>query len=406
MPIRDEVVGEAGGLKRLGRLLERRAERWGSRAAEMRQPRFSAHRQRLVERVVQKDIGVGTSGLHERLDARHIRIERGEVVPPRVPRIELDAGIELPARPRIPDRRVRGAVIHDVVDAGDEEPIDGRPHVGQPHAEMFAEPRRGLGRHQPPSGHVRRGRRPFEPLNLGAFGLGNVARGVQIEHAGRRSVGLIADETALTSGPRRPLGRERLEEQIRDGFAIVREHARAHVAVTTTEERRKVPAEVVAAAFLEFGEEARRPIGLAGRVIDFIGVVEERAKAAETTSRERAIERQQVLSDRVGREMIDDQALTSGRGALDQLAVPAGEEGVQRPAALRGDPVQPPVRLHARREIDGVARLRIGHQHRERQIARILHLLQRERLQVLVGRDRLDEIADGERPGFGPDHRR
>ena len=102
LPIRDEVVGEAGGLKRLGRLLERRAERRGSRAAEMREPRFSAHGQRLVERVVHKDIGVGTSGLHERLDARHIRVERGEVVPPRVPRIELDAGIELPARPRIP----------------------------------------------------------------------------------------------------------------------------------------------------------------------------------------------------------------------------------------------------------------------------------------------------------------
>ena len=218
-------------------------------------------------------------------------------------------------------------------------------------------------------------------------------------------MGLIADETALTSGPRRPLGRERLEEQIREGFAIVREHARAHVAALGAEERREVPAQVVAAAFLEFGEEARRPIGLAGRVIDFIRIVEERAKAAETTSCERAIERQQVLFDRVGREMVDDQALASGRGALDQLAVPAGEEGVQRPTALRGDPVQPPVRLHARREIDGVASIRIGHQHRERQIARILHLLQRERLQVLVGRDRLDEIADGERPGFGPDHR-
>ena len=187
-------------------------------------------------------------------------------------------------------------MIHDVVDAGDEEAIDGRPHVGQPHAEMFAEPRRGLGRHQPASGHVRRGRRPFEPLNLGAFGLGNVARGVQVEHAGRRSVGLIADETALTFGPRRPLRRERVEKQIRDGFAIVREHARAHLAVTTTEERRKVPADVVAASFLEFGEEARRPIGLAGRVVDFIGVVEERTQAAETTSRERAIERLQVLS--------------------------------------------------------------------------------------------------------------
>ena len=288
--------------------------------------------------------------MHEGLDARHVPIERGEVVPPRVTRIELDARIELPARPRIPRPAIRRAVIHDVVDAGDEEPIDGRPHVGQPHAEVFAEPRRGLGRHQPPSGHVRRGRRPFEPLNLGAFGLRNVARGVEIEQAGRRSVGLIADETAVTFGPRRPLRRERLEEQIRDGFAIVREHARAHVGVTATEERREMPAEIVAAAFLEFGEEARRPIGLASRVIDFIGVVEERAKAAETMSRERAIERQQILSDRVGREMVDDEALTPGRGALDQFPVPAGEEGVECPTALGGDPVQPPVRLHARRK--------------------------------------------------------
>ena len=46
--------------------------------------------------------------------------------------------------------------------------------------------------------------------------------------------------------------------------------------------------------------------------------------------------------------MIDDEALASGRGALDQLAVPAGEERVQRPAALRRRPVQPRHRVCTR----------------------------------------------------------
>ena len=43
-----------------------------------------------------------------------------------------------------------------------------------------------------------------------------------------------------------------------------------------------MPAEIVAASFLELGEEARRPVRLSRRIVDFVGVVEERAEAAET----------------------------------------------------------------------------------------------------------------------------
>ena len=43
--------------------------------------------------------------------------QRGEVVPPRILWIELDAGVELPARPHISSWGVRCPVIDDVVDA-------------------------------------------------------------------------------------------------------------------------------------------------------------------------------------------------------------------------------------------------------------------------------------------------
>src|SRR5262245_48927230 len=116
-----------------------------------------------------------------------------------------------------------------------------------------------------------------------------------------------------------------------------------------------MPTQVVPAALLELGEEERRPVGLAGRVIDLVGIVEERAKATEAMTCERAIERQQIPPDGVRRKVIDDVAFAAGRRALDELAVPAGEEPVQRPPASRRRPVQPPVGLNARRQVYGVA---------------------------------------------------
>ena len=57
-------------------------------------------------------------------------------------------------------------------------------------------------------------------------------------------------------------------------------------------------AQIVAAPRLEFLEERRRPIRLPGRIVDLVGVVEERAEAQQLTAGERPIERREVASDR------------------------------------------------------------------------------------------------------------
>ena len=159
------------------------------------------------------------------------------------------------------------------------------------------------------------------------------------------------------------------------------------------DERRQVTPEVVAAPLLELGEEPGRPVGLSGRIVDLVGVVEEGAKPGECAACERAVERQQVFRDRIGREVIDHVALAAGRGALDELAVPTGEEGVERPAARRCGPVEVPAVLDARGQIGDIACVRVRHQRGQWQRARDLHLLERKRLQVFAGGDGLGEIG-------------
>ncbi len=91
--------------------------------------------------------------------------------------------------------------------------------------------------------------------------------------------------------------------------------------------------QIVAAPLLELLEHARRPVRLARRIVDFVGVVEERAESVQAVPLEGAIERQQVLPDGVRREMIDDVPFAAGSCALDELAVPSGEDRIERPAA-------------------------------------------------------------------------
>ena len=293
-----------------------------------------------------------------------------------------------------------------MVHAGDEELIDCRLDLGEPHAKVLAEPGCGLRRHEAASGDVRGGRRPLEPLNLGAFGLGHVAGGVQVEDARGRSVRLVAHLTSVASRPRCPFGRERVEQQVRDRFPIVRQHARADVVGALAEELWQVLPQIVAAALLELLEHARRPVRLPRRIVDLVGIVEERAESVQAVPLESAIERQQVLPDCVRRKMIDDIPFAAGGCALDELAMPSGEDRIERPPARRCNPVQAAVRLNPRGQIQSVARVGVGHQQRERQVARILHLLERQRLQIAVGRHRLDQIGNLNGARFGPNHRR
>src|SRR5262245_8933284 len=108
-----------------------------------------------------------------------------------------------------------------------------------------------------------------------------------------------------------------------------------------------MPAKIVAAPLLELSEEARRPVGLSCRIVDLIGIVEERAKAAKTVSAERPIEREQILLDRVGREVIDDEPFSARCRAFHELAVPCAEQRVKSPASLRRRPTQFAVWLNA-----------------------------------------------------------
>ncbi len=83
-------------------------------------------------------------------------------------------------------------MIEDVVDAGDEEPVDVGADIRERRTEMLAEPRRGLSRDERPPGNVRRGGRPLEALNLGALGFRDVARRIQIQQVGGCAVRLVA----------------------------------------------------------------------------------------------------------------------------------------------------------------------------------------------------------------------
>ena len=213
LAIGDEVVGEAVPLKPAGRRFERRALRRRIRAAEVRQPRVATRGQRFVERVVEQHVVVGRARLQEGLHSRDVAVERAEVVPPGVLGAELDGGVELPAWPGLSHRRVGRAVIEDVVDAGDEEPVDVGADIRERRAEMLAEPRRRFRRDERPSGDVGRGCRPLEALNLGALGFRDVGRRVQVQQIGWGAVRLVAHLPPAVVRPLRPFDGERLEQR-------------------------------------------------------------------------------------------------------------------------------------------------------------------------------------------------
>ena len=225
---------------------------------------------------------------------------------------------------------------------------------------------------------------------------------------------LVAHLPPAVVRPLRPLDGERLEQQIRDGLAVVGEHASVDVDLRGTprldrdfgdEQGRQVPPEVVSTPLLEFGEERRGPVRLTGRIVHLVRIVEERTQSRQGMSGEGAIEWREVAANGVTGEMVDDVALATGGGALDQLAVPSGKERVEPPPAGGSGPVEHSVGADTSGQIDDVARICEGHQHDEWQVARILHLLERQRLEVPVRRYRLGQVGDLERARVRSDHR-
>ncbi len=304
-------------------------------------------------------------------------------------------------------------MIEDVIDAGDEEPVDVGADIRERRTEMLAEPRGGFRRHERPPGNVRRGGRPLEALNLGALGFRDVARRVQIQQVGWCAVCLVAHLPPPLARPPRPLDGERLEQQIRDGLAVVGKHAGVDVGAFSTrrlfttrvhEKRWQVPAEVVSTPLLKLREERWCPVRLTCRIVDFVRVVEERAQARQSMSGKGAIERREVAANRVAGEMVDDVALATGSGALDELAVPPGKERVKPPPAGGRGPVEYPAGSDTSGQIQDFPRIVEGHQHDEWQVAWILHLLERQGLEVLVRRYRIGKVRDLDRARIRSDH--
>jgi hypothetical protein len=222
-------------------------------------------------------------------------------------------------------------VIHDVVDAAREAPVDGRADVGERREEVLGEPGGGLGRGQPPAGDVGGGGRPLHRVGAHALRLRDVARGKEVEDAGRRAGGLVPHDLPAPVRPPPPLAREAVEEKVRDRLAVVHEQARAPVGAVRTEEGRQLAPQVVAAPPFELVEEGRRPVGLPVGVVHLVGVVEERAQAVEGPAGERVVEAAQVAPDGRGGEVVDHVALAAGGRALHELAVVSEEERVQCP---------------------------------------------------------------------------
>ena len=105
-----------------------------------------------------------------------------------------------------------------------------------------------------------------------------------------RAVRLVAHDRVAPFGPGAPGLGEALEQQVRDRLAVVGEDTSARLALGLPEEGGEVIEQVVAPALAELVEERGRRVGLTGRVVHLVRVVEEGAQAAQVASRERAIE--------------------------------------------------------------------------------------------------------------------
>src|SRR4029434_8748561 len=111
-------------------------------------------------------------------------------------------------------------------------------------------------------------------------------------------------------------------------------------------------------------------------------------------SRKGAVESIQVVTDRAGREVVDDVAFAARRRSLHELAVPTEKDAVQGPGTLWRSPVERTSSRDAGCEIDDRAGLRVRDQRNEGKRLRKADLLERERLQVRVGSEWLNQITD------------
>ena len=318
----------------------------------------------------------------------------------------MHGGVEEPARPGGIVRREAGAVVEDVVDAGQEVGVHGGLDIAQGGVEMLVQPGGGLGGGERLVGHMGGRGGGLHADDAAALRLGDVAHAVQVQDVGGGAVGLVADALALPGGPLLPEPGVFLAEQFPDGLPVVEDHAVLHLRVARgAEQFGHMGLEVIAAAGLEFGEEFRGPVGIAPGVVHLVGIVEIVADLADVAAREGLVELLQVVLDGRAREMVDYIALAAGTGALHELAVPAQEQRADRPVAFRRRPVQRPVRLHTPGQfLVGPVRP-VGRHGNQREFQRIAHLLIGVLLEPVVGGDGIAHVLNPVGCADGADHR-
>ena len=190
-----------------------------------------------------------------------------------------------------------------------------------------------------------------------AFALGDVALGVQVEQVGGGAVGLIANDRAVLVGPVAPRHGELVEQQVGDRLAVVATDAGDRLLVAVARERLNLFEQIVAAPIAELFQKLGRPVGLARRVVDFVGVVEKRPQRADLAAGKGVVELFKIRGEGLAGKMVDDVPFAPRPGPFDLLAVPAGEESIQSPLpSSRGRrPIERPVRGDAIVETDGLA---------------------------------------------------
>ena len=301
-----------------------------------------AHRMpAVVDGPVEQHIVVRLTGLHERLHATDIAIERGKVVPEGVARIELVRRVELPPGPRHGRRRVRRAVIDQMIDPREEHAVGGLLDLVQRRREVLAEPRERLGRRERTSSDVcRRGRELVDERiavrsaeHAEDLRLGNVGGGVEVEEVAGRPVRLLTHERAVCVRPARELLDEILAQHVAECLAIVRLHARDMIGLAATGERRQLGGEIVAAMRAEVVEQADRGVA---RVLERI--VEVGANGAAWKGGHALFEHREVVRRRDGGERVDGGTFATRRRALHIVAGEARLGDVDRPRARRRVP--------------------------------------------------------------------
>ena len=172
----------------------------------------------VVKRPVEEHVVVGPARLQDGLDACDVSVQRRQVPPDGVARIQLGRGVELPARPGGILRRIRRAVINHVIHAAHEQLVDLLLELVQRDREVLAEPRAGLGGRESSPGDMRGRGREFADEWIAAgvtqrsedLCFRDVAGGVEVEQVAGRAVRLVAGETAARVRP----GGERTEQML------------------------------------------------------------------------------------------------------------------------------------------------------------------------------------------------